>query len=111
MRRQICLTLEEMNIQPESSHHEQGPGQNEVDFRYAEALEAADNFVTFKWVVKSMASSSGLFASFLPKPLPHAPGSGLHLSVSINKICSSPRLKNLPRARALWRAFCSVLPR
>ena len=85
MRRQICLTLEEMNIQPESSHHEQGPGQNEVDFRYAEALEAADNFVTFKWVVKSMASSSGLFASFLPKPLPHAPGSGLHLSVSINK--------------------------
>ena len=66
VRRQICLTLEEMNIQPESSHHEQGPGQNEVDFRYAEALEAADNFVTFKWVVKSMASSSGLFASFLP---------------------------------------------
>ena len=85
MRRQICLTLEEMNIQPESSHHEQGPGQNEVDFRYAEALEAADNFVTFKWVVKSMASSSGLFASFLPKPLPNTPGSGLHLSVSINK--------------------------
>ena len=85
VRRQICLTLEEMNIQPESSHHEQGPGQNEVDFRYAEALEAADNFVTFKWVVKSMASSSGLFASFLPKPLPHAPGSGLHLSISINK--------------------------
>ena len=85
VRRQICLTLEEMNIQPESSHHEQGPGQNEVDFRYAEALEAADNFVTFKWVVKSMASSSGLFASFLPKPLPHAPGSGLHLSVSITK--------------------------
>ena len=85
VRREICLTLEEMNIQPESSHHEQGPGQNEVDFRYAEALEAADNFVTFKWVVKSMASSSGLFASFLPKPLPHAPGSGLHLSVSINK--------------------------
>ena len=85
VRRQICLTLEEMNIQPESSHHEKGPGQNEVDFRYAEALEAADNFVTFKWVVKSMASSSGLFASFLPKPLPHAPGSGLHLSVSINK--------------------------
>ena len=85
VRRQICLTLEEMNIQPESSHHEQGPGQNEVDFRYAEALEAADNFVTFKWVVKSMASSSGLYASFLPKPLPSAPGSGLHLSISIVK--------------------------
>ncbi len=83
VRRQICLTLEEMNIQPESSHHEQGPGQNEVDFRYADALEAADNFVTFKWVVKSMAASNGLFASFMPKPLPDAPGSGLHLSTSI----------------------------
>ncbi len=83
VRRQICLTLEEMNIQPESSHHEQGPGQNEVDFRYAEALEAADNFVTFKWVVKTVASSNGLFASFLPKPLHDAPGSGLHLSISI----------------------------
>ena len=85
VRRQICLTLEEMNIQPESSHHEQGPGQNEGDFRAAEALEAADNFVTFKWVVKSMASSSGLYASFLPKPLQNTPGSGLHLAVSITK--------------------------
>lgn len=85
VRRQICLTLEEMNIQPESSHHEQGPSQHEIDFRYAEALEAADNFVTFKWVVKSMAASSGLYASFLPKPLPHIPGSGLHLSMSVFK--------------------------
>lgn len=85
VRRQICLTLEEMGIQPESSHHEQGPGQHEIDFRYADALEAADNFVTFKWVVRSMAASSGLFASFLPKPLPEAPGSGLHLSVTICK--------------------------
>src|SRR5699024_4638824 len=72
-------------IAPESSHHEQGPGQHEIDFRYADALEAADNFVTFKWVVKSMADASGLFASFLPKPLPDAPGSGLHLSLSICK--------------------------
>ncbi|HIY53597.1 MAG TPA: glutamine synthetase family protein [Candidatus Agathobaculum merdavium] len=85
VRRQICLTLEEMNIQPESSHHEQGPGQHEIDFRYAEALEAADNFITFKWVVKSMAASSGLYASFLPKPLPSIPGSGLHLSISITR--------------------------
>lgn len=85
VRRQICLTLEEMGIQPESSHHEQGPGQHEIDFRYADALEAADNFITFKWVVKSMAASSGLFASFLPKPLRDAPGSGLHLSISISR--------------------------
>lgn len=74
MRRQICLTLEEMNIQPESSHHEQGPGQNEVDFRYAEALEAADNFVTFKWVVKSMASSSGLFGVLPAQAAPACAG-------------------------------------
>ena len=85
VRRQICLTLEEMGIQPESSHHEQGPGQHEIDFRYAEALEAADNFVTFTWVVMSMASSWGLFATFLPTPLPRAPGSGLHLSLSVVK--------------------------
>lgn len=85
VRRQICLTLEEMGIQPESSHHEQGPGQHEIDFRYAEVMEAADNFLTFKSVVKSMAMGSGLFASFLPKPLPDAPGNGLHLSLSIFK--------------------------
>lgn len=85
VRRQICLTLEEMGIQPESSHHEQGPGQHEIDFRYADVMEAADNFVTFKSVVKSMASASGLYASFLPKPLPDAPGSGLHLSISLHK--------------------------
>ncbi|MDY3618849.1 glutamine synthetase family protein [Agathobaculum sp.] len=85
VRRQICLTLEEMGIQPESSHHEQGPGQHEIDFRYADAIAAADNFLTFKSVVKSIATASGLFASFLPKPLPDAPGNGLHLSISIHK--------------------------
>lgn len=83
VRREICLTLEEMGIQPESSHHEKGPGQNEVDFRCADPLEAADNFITFKWVVKSMAVSKGLHATFLPKPLEKRPGSGLHLSISI----------------------------
>ncbi|MCI8879389.1 MAG: glutamine synthetase [Clostridiaceae bacterium] len=83
VRRQICLTLEEMGIQPESSHHEQGPGQNEIDFKYSDALEAADNLVTFKWVVRTMAAGSGLFASFLPKPLPGASGSGLHINLSL----------------------------
>lgn len=83
VRRQICLTLEEMGIQPESSHHEQGPGQNEIDFKYSDALEAADNLVTFKWVVKTMAAGSGLFASFLPKPLPGASGNGLHINLSL----------------------------
>ena len=83
VRRQICLTLEEMGIQPEASHHEQGPGQNEIDFKYSNALQAADNMITFKWVVKTMAGSSGLFASFLPKPLPGEPGSGLHINLSL----------------------------
>lgn len=83
VRRQICLTLEEMGIQPESSHHEQGPGQNEIDFKYSDALDAADNLVTFRWVVKTMAAGSGLFASFLPKPLPGASGNGLHINLSL----------------------------
>lgn len=83
VRRQICLTLEEMGIQPERSHHEQGPGQNEIDFKYAGALTAADNLTTFKSVVKTMAHTSGLFASFLPKPIANKPGSGLHINISL----------------------------
>lgn len=83
VRRQICMTLEEMGIQPEASHHEQGPGQNEIDFKYSGALQAADNMITFKWVVKTIANSSGLFASFLPKPLAGEPGSGLHVNLSL----------------------------
>lgn len=83
VRRQICLTLEEMGIQPETSHHEKGPGQNEIDFKDSAALQAADNLVTFKWVVKNMAHSSGLFASFLPKPLAGQPGSGMHINLSL----------------------------
>ncbi|NLM45964.1 MAG: glutamine synthetase [Firmicutes bacterium] len=83
IRREICLCLEEMGIKPESSHHEQGPGQHEVDFRYSDALTAADNFLTFKSVVKAIAARNGLFASFMPKPLPHAAGSGLHVNISL----------------------------
>ena len=83
VRREICLTLEEMGLQPESSHHEQGPGQNEIAFRYSDAVTAADNLVTFKNVVKSVASRNGLYASFLPKPLPEVSGSGLHVNLSL----------------------------
>lgn len=83
VRRQICLTLEEMGIQPETSHHEQGPGQHEIDFKYASPLQAADNLITFKWAVKVLAEQNGLFASFLPKPLPDQPGSGLHVNLSL----------------------------
>lgn len=83
IRREICLSLEDMGIKPESSHHEQGPGQNEIDFKFSDALSSADNLVTFKQAVKSIAARNGLFASFAPKPLPDKSGSGLHLNLSL----------------------------
>ncbi len=81
VRREICLALEAMHIQPESSHHEQGPGQNEIDFRHADALTAADQLVAFKDVVRSIAASNGLRASFLPKPLADKNGNGQHVNL------------------------------
>lgn len=85
VRRDICLTLEQMGFYTERSHHESGPGQHEIDFKYSSPLEAADNFITFKSVVKTIADRSGLFASFLPKPLVGESGSGLHINLSITK--------------------------
>jgi glutamine synthetase len=84
IRREICLTLEQMGIKPESSHHEEGPGQNEIDFKYSDALTAADNFITFKSVVKSITARNGLFASFMPKPIIGKSGSGLHINLSLS---------------------------
>lgn len=85
VRREICLTLEQMGIPPEISHHEQGPGQNEVDFRFGDILTAADDLLEFKSAVKAVAASNGLFASFLPKPLENESGSGLHVNMSLAK--------------------------
>ena len=85
IRREICLCLKEMGIQPETSHHEQGPGQNEIDFRFSDALRCADNLLTFKTVVKAIAARNGLFASFMPKPLAAAPGSGMHINISVHR--------------------------
>lgn len=85
VRRDICLSLEEMGIKPVSSHHEQGPGQNEIDFRYSDALSAADNFITFKSAVRTIAVRNGLYATFMPKPLPDKGGSGLHINLSLFK--------------------------
>lgn len=82
VRREICLTLEQMGIRPECSHHEQGPGQNEIDFRYADPLTAADNAVTFRTVVRTIAVRSGLAADFSPKPLNGQPGNGMHINIS-----------------------------
>lgn len=83
VRREICLTLEEMGIRPETSHHEQGPGQNEIDFEYSNALEAADNVMTLRTVIDAVATRNGLCASFLPKPLPNQGGNGLHVNMSL----------------------------
>ncbi len=83
IRREICLTLEQMGIRPESSHHEEGPGQNEIDFRYSDALSAADNAETFQTVVRTVARRNGLFADFSPRPLENAPGNGFHINLSL----------------------------
>jgi glutamine synthetase len=82
VRREICLTLERMGIRPESSHHEEGPGQNEIDFRYSDALTAADNALTFETVVKTVSSRNGLWADFSPKPISDKAGNGLHINIS-----------------------------
>lgn len=78
VRRQICLYLEEMGIQPKTSHHERGPGQNEIDFNASAPMTAADDFLSFKTVVKTVANYNGLYASMLPKPFERQYGCGLH---------------------------------
>ena len=83
VRREICLTLLEMGINPESSLHLDGPGQNEIDFRYADALTAADNAMNFVSVVKAAAQHNGLYADFSPKPILNKPGNGLHINISV----------------------------
>ena len=85
IRREICLTLEEMGLTPETSHHESGPGQNEIDFRFDNALISADNCITFRNVIKIISSLNGLHATFMPKPLMNKSGSGLHINLSIEK--------------------------
>lgn len=83
VRREICLELEEMGIMPESSHHEQGPGQNEIDFKFDDILSACDHLMTFKNVVDIVALQNGLKADFSPKPLVDHAGNGLHLNMSL----------------------------
>lgn len=86
VRREVCLTLERMGIRPESSHHEEGPGQNEIDFRYADPVTAADNAVTFRAVVEAVAAQNGLYADFNPKPLKDKAGSGMHINFSVTHV-------------------------
>ncbi|NUR93906.1 MAG: type I glutamate--ammonia ligase [Kribbellaceae bacterium] len=82
-RREAITMLESMGISVEFSHHEGGPGQQEIDLRYADALSTADNIMTFRVVVKEVALSQGIYASFMPKPLSDQPGSGMHTHMSL----------------------------
>ncbi len=85
VRRDICLNLEEMGFEIEASHHECATAQHEIDFKYSEALHSADNIVTFKMAVKSIAFSHGMSATFMPKPIFGIAGSGMHINMSLMK--------------------------
>ena len=82
-RRAAITMLESMGISVEYSHHEAGPGQNEIDLRYADALTTADNIMTFRTVIKEVALEQGVYATFMPKPLANQPGSGMHTHMSL----------------------------
>src|SRR5687767_12184929 len=82
-RRAAITMLESMGISVEFSHHEGGPGQNEIDLRYADALSTADNIQTFRTVVKEVALTQGIYATFMPKPFTEHPGSGMHTHLSL----------------------------
>lgn len=84
VRRQICHYMMEMGMEPEASHHEQGPGQNEIDFRYNNPLLAAEDGATLRWVIKTVAQANGLVANFMPKPLKEEAGNGFHINISTN---------------------------
>ena len=81
VRREITLMIERMGLTPERSHHERGPGQNEIDFHYGKPLKAADQMETFKMVVSTVADRYGLVADFSPMPLPDSPGNGYHINI------------------------------
>jgi len=106
VRREICLTLCEMGIRAESSHHEDGPGQNEIDFRYGDALSAADNAITFPSVVRTVAMRNGLWADFSPKPLPLESGNGMHINLSLG----NPRTEDARNAfmAGLMEHICEI---
>lgn len=103
-RREICLSLEEMGLNPTTSCHKHGPGQNEIDFACSNALTAADNMVHYKTVVKTIASQNGFYASFMPKPFPDCSGSALKITISVKKddasIFGTSHKSMLPEGRA-----------
>ena len=84
-RREVCMTLEQMGFEIEASHHEVAAGQHEIDFKYTDALTTADNIMTFKLAVKTLAQKNGLHATFMPKPVFGINGSGMHTNMSLFK--------------------------
>lgn len=103
-RREICLSLDKMGLNPTTSCHKHGPGQNEIDFACSNALTAADNMVHYKTVVKTIASQNGFYASFMPKPFPDCSGSALKITISVKKddasIFGTSHKSMLPEGRA-----------
>ena len=92
VRRAICLTLDEMGLDPQKSFHQEGPGQNEIDFHFNEPLRAADEASIFKWVVRTSANANGLYGDFSPKPLKDQPGSGLHIQIHLHDVVREVRV-------------------
>ncbi|HHY92248.1 MAG TPA: glutamine synthetase, partial [Firmicutes bacterium] len=84
-RQDMVLALEQMGFEIEAAHHEVGPGQHEIDFKYADALTTADNIATFRFVVRIVARDHNLHATFMPKPIFGIPGSGMHCHTSLFK--------------------------
>lgn len=99
VREMIAIALEEAGFEVEASHHECGAGQHEIDFKYSDALNTADNIMTFRYIVKRISDNLGLFASFMPKPVEELAGSGMHLNMSLFKdgknIFFDPDAKNM----------------
>lgn len=105
-RRDMVMTLEDMGFEIESSHHEKAPGQHEIDFRYAGAMETADRIVTFKTAVRSIAKRFGLYATFMPKPKAGTAGSGMHINISLfqdgKNVFSDPEAEDGLSQEAKW---------
>ena len=100
LRRDVCLTLEQMGIHTISSRHEAGWGQHEIDFDAASALKAADTFLSFKSAVRSVSHTHGVYASFMPKPLKDACGNGMHITLTIHRNDEEPDETTLQNAAA-----------
>ncbi|MCH5154134.1 MAG: glutamine synthetase [Clostridiales bacterium] len=112
LRRDVIVSLEDMGLKPISSHHERGWGQNEVDFESADPVSAARNFIMFKNAVKNVCAINGTHASFMPRPVGSQPGSGLHLTITLNGKNSAAASKSFAEGvlRRLLEITCFANP-